>query len=154
MKFALIFQSAYQSISNARSLAVTPGAYRGRAIEFELEEQQAGAERIVRRGVDAELVGNEVGVRQEVLARDFTLPPLAPVVEAEKQRDRNLVGRRRRIVALEEGVAVGQLRLPGTSLSSYPACSVHAFESSASLLRSGAYSNSKDRSARFGNGAV
>ena len=60
----------------------------------------------------ANLMRDEVGVREEVLAGDLALPPRAPVVEAEEQRVERLVGAGRRIVALEERISIGELRLP------------------------------------------
>lgn len=60
----------------------------------------------------ADEVRLEVGVGQEVLAGDLTLPPVAPVVETDEQRIERFVVRRLRVVAPEKRVAVGERRLP------------------------------------------
>ena len=75
-------------------------------IECELVEHQPSAEGVARSHVNADEMRFQIGVGEKVLARDFTLPPFAPVVEAEEQGIERFVGRRFRIVSLEEGVAV------------------------------------------------
>src|SRR5262249_38608912 len=76
-------------------------------------EDQAAAQLFGTGGVQAELVRDQVGVRQEVLARDLSLPPRAPVAEPGQQRIERLVLRRDGIVPLEERVAIRKRRLPG-----------------------------------------
>src|SRR5215218_2338618 len=87
------------------------GRDRGRLIECELEEHQPAAKRVVRRHVNAHEIRLQVGIRQEVLTGDLTLPPGPPVVEAEEQGIEGFIARGRGIVPLEEREAVGERRL-------------------------------------------
>src|SRR6185503_15211094 len=75
-------------------------------IVFELVEDHAAADCIAEIEMPAHLVRDQVRVREKVLARDFALPPRAPVVEAEEQRIERFVRRRPGIVALKKRVAV------------------------------------------------
>src|SRR4029453_9593103 len=62
-------------------------------VEAELEEQQAAADRVVRCEVSANEVRLQVRIRDEVLSRDFTLPPRSPIIKAKEQRIETLVRR-------------------------------------------------------------
>src|SRR5947207_15214670 len=64
------------------------------------------------RHVDARLVRDVIGVGQEVLATDLTLPPRAPVIKTGIQRVEGLVLRCIRVIPLEECVAVGKFGFP------------------------------------------
>src|SRR4051812_49181758 len=89
------------------------GAEGLRVVELEQVPDHPGADPVGRGQVHADHVADQVGVGEEVLAGDLALPPGAPVVEAGEQRVERLAPRGLRIVPLEEGVAVGELRLPG-----------------------------------------
>src|SRR6188508_2177121 len=58
----------------------------------------------------------QVRIRDEVLTRDFSLPPRPPVIEAEEQRIEALVCRRRRVVSLKERIPVREPGRPGRIL--------------------------------------
>ena len=79
---------------------------------------------------------HQVGIGEEVLAGDLPLPPRAPVVEARETAGRTpRSSASSRVVAFEEGVAIGELRLPRDAAQLVRALQQSsAFESSASPL--------------------
>ena len=89
VKLSFSVQSVYQSSSVARLFEVTPGADWS---SVKSKRMRPVLMRFAGLGVQAQLVGDQVGVRGEVLAGDFTLPPGAPVVEAGPQAIEGFVG--------------------------------------------------------------
>src|SRR2546422_2789655 len=88
------------------------GPDRGRLVEHELVEDQAGPDAVDGSHVQPHLVREQVRVRDEVLAGDLALPPGAPVVEAQEQRVEGLAPRSGGIVALGKRETVRQGRRP------------------------------------------
>ncbi len=105
-------------------------------IDLEVVENQPGADGVARREVRADLVRVEVGIRQEVLARDFSLPP-DPQSEKPGSSGSNAS------LAAVDGSSPSKRRSGKTAsvttrpcVNSYAPRNVHASDASASPLRS------------------
>src|SRR5580765_5410908 len=97
----------------AREIALRdPRTKRASLVGEEVPVDHAAADVLVWSQMASNLVRDEIRIRKEVLARDFALPPCAPVVETQEQGIERLVLGRRRIVPLEQRVAIGELGLP------------------------------------------
>ena len=64
---------------------VRSDAGRRGVVEQEVVEDEPGRDRLARRRVHAQLMRDQIRVRDEVLAGDFALPPCAPVGESGQQ---------------------------------------------------------------------